>query len=91
MVGKRANVHSLMLGMTLSRTSFLESLRSFARPVSWGLCRIAELTATSSSSPAGVSPVRVATRRPGSRLAALSGNGPGRSPVSKAPLGEANG
>ena len=37
-----------------------------------------------SSSLAGVSPVRVAARRPGSRLAARSGNGPGRSPVSKA-------
>jgi hypothetical protein len=42
----------------------------------------------SSSSPAGVSPVRVAARRPGSRLAARSGNGPGRSPASKALLGE---
>jgi hypothetical protein len=38
----------------------------------------------SSSSPAGGSPVRVAARRPGSRLAARSGNGPGRSPASKA-------
>src|SRR6266566_9847210 len=43
----------------------------------------------SSLPPAGVSPVRVAARRPGSRLAARSGNGPGRSPASKAPLGEA--
>src|SRR3954454_8589519 len=43
----------------------------------------------SSSSPAGGSPVRVAARRPGSRLAARSGNGPGRSPASKAPLGGA--
>src|SRR3954452_18931407 len=43
----------------------------------------------SSSSPAGGSPVRVAARRPGSRLAARSGNGPGRSPASKAPWGEA--
>ena len=43
----------------------------------------------SSSSPAGESPVRVAARRPGSRLAAWSGNGSGRSPASKAPLGEA--
>src|SRR5215471_12066179 len=41
-----------------------------------------------SSSPAGVSPVRVAARRPGSRLAARSGNGSGRSPASKALLGE---
>ena len=41
-----------------------------------------------SSSLAGVSPVRVAVRRPGSRLAARVGNGPGRSPVSKALLGE---
>jgi hypothetical protein len=41
-----------------------------------------------SSSLAGVSPVRVAARRPGSRLAAWSGNGSGRSPVSKALLGE---
>src|SRR3954451_3873044 len=32
----------------------------------------------SSSSLAGGSPVRVAARRPGSRLAARSGNGPGR-------------
>ncbi len=37
-----------------------------------------------SSSPAGVRPVRVAARRPGSRLAARSGNGSGRSPASKA-------
>ena len=43
----------------------------------------------SSSSPAGESPVRVAARTPGSRLAAWSGNGPGRSPASKAPLEEA--
>jgi hypothetical protein len=35
-----------------------------------------------------VSPVRVAARRPGSRLAARSGDGPGRSPASKALLGE---
>jgi hypothetical protein len=42
----------------------------------------------SSSSPAGVSPVLVAARRPGSRLAARSGNGPGRSPASRALLGE---
>src|SRR5512132_3128646 len=42
----------------------------------------------SSSSPAGVSPVRVAARRPGSRLAARSGNGSGRSPASRALLGE---
>src|SRR3954467_1670207 len=45
----------------------------------------------SSSSPAGGSPVRVAARRPGSRLAARSGNGPGRSPVSKALQGGATG
>ena len=38
----------------------------------------------SSSSPAGESPVRVAARRPGSRLAARPGNGPGGSPASKA-------
>ena len=43
----------------------------------------------SSSSLAGGSPVRVAVRRPGSRLAAWSGNGPGRSPASKALQGEA--
>src|SRR5204863_6336556 len=43
----------------------------------------------SSSSPAGGSPVRVAARRPGSRLAARSGNGPGRSPASKALQGGA--
>jgi len=43
----------------------------------------------SSSSPAGVSPVRVAARRPGSRLAARSGNGPGRSPASRALQGGA--
>jgi hypothetical protein len=36
-----------------------------------------------------VSPVRVAARRLGSRLAAWFGNGPGRSPASKAPLGGA--
>jgi len=41
-----------------------------------------------SSSIAGVSPVRVALWWPGSRLAASVGNGRGRSPVSKAPLGE---
>ena len=40
----------------------------------------------SSSSPAGVSPVRVVAREPGSRLAVWSGNGPGRSPASKATL-----
>jgi hypothetical protein len=34
----------------------------------------------SSSSPAGGSPVRVAARRPGSRLAARPGNGPGGLP-----------
>jgi Transposase IS66 family len=38
----------------------------------------------SSSSLAGGSPVRVAARRPGSRLAVSSGNGRGRSPASKA-------
>jgi hypothetical protein len=37
------------------------------------------LVFVSSSSPAGESPVRVAARRPGSRLAARPGNGPGRS------------
>ena len=42
----------------------------------------------SSSSPAGGSPVRIAARRPGSRLAAWSGNGLGRSPASRALLGE---
>ena len=41
----------------------------------------------SSSLPAGESPVRVAAREPGSRLAARSGNGPGRSPASRAPQG----
>jgi len=41
----------------------------------------------SSSPPAGVSPVRVAARRPGSRLAAGPGNGPGRSPASEALAG----
>ena len=45
----------------------------------------------SSSSLAGVSPVRVAARRPGSRLAASSGNGRGRSPASEALLGGATG
>src|ERR1700744_4649046 len=44
------------------------------------------LVFVSSSSPAGGSPVRVAARRPGSRLAARSGNGPGRSPASEALL-----
>jgi len=34
----------------------------------------------------GVSPVRVVAREPGSRLAVWSGNGPGRSPASKATL-----
>src|SRR6266516_1625331 len=43
---------------------------------------------TRSSSPAGVSRVRVAARRPGSRLGARSGNGPGRGPASRALLGE---
>ena len=43
----------------------------------------------SSSSPAGGSPVRVGARRPGSRLAARLGNGPGRSPASKALQGGA--
>src|SRR2546421_8267421 len=38
----------------------------------------------SSSSPAGESPVRVVAREPGSRLAVWPGNGPGRSPASKA-------
>ena len=38
----------------------------------------------SSSSLASGSPVRVAARRPGSRLAVSSGNGRGRSPASKA-------
>ena len=42
-----------------------------------------------SSSPTGASPVRVVAREPGSRLAARSGNGSGRSPASKAPLGGA--
>jgi group II intron reverse transcriptase/maturase len=41
----------------------------------------------SSSLPAGGSPVRVAAREPGSRLAVRSGNGPGRSPASRAPQG----
>src|SRR6476620_822614 len=41
------------------------------------------------SDQAVIAPVRVAVRRPGSRLAARSGNGSGRSPASKAPLGEA--
>ena len=43
----------------------------------------------SSSSLAGVSPVRVAARRPGSRLAARAGNGPGGSQV-KSPSGGSN-
>src|SRR4029453_5785335 len=42
---------------------------------------------TSSSSPAGGSPARVAAGGPGRRLAARSGNGPGRSPASTAPWG----
>ena len=42
----------------------------------------------SSSSPAGGSPVRVAARRPVSRLVARPGNGPGRSPASRALQGE---
>ena len=50
---------------------------------------VGDLLFVSSSSPAGVSPVRVAARRPGSRLAARSGNGPGRSPASKALSGGA--
>ncbi|MGW3473576.1 transposase [Saccharopolyspora sp. NPDC000995] len=45
--------------------------------------------AVSSSSLAGVSPVRVAARRSGSRLAASVGNVRRRSPVSKALEGEA--
>ena len=45
----------------------------------------------SSSSLAGGSPVRVAARRPGSRLAVSSGNGRGRSPASKALFGGATG
>src|SRR4029453_11108875 len=44
---------------------------------------------TSSSSPAGVSPVRVVAREPGSRLAAWSENRPGQSPASQAPMGKA--
>ncbi len=43
----------------------------------------------SSLPPAGASPVRVVAREPGSRLAARSGNGSGRSPASKAPSGGA--
>ncbi len=43
----------------------------------------------SSSSPAGGSPVRVAARRPGSRLAAPGGNARRRSPASKALYGGA--
>ena len=43
---------------------------------------------TCSSSPAGASPVRVIARKPGSRSAARAGNGPGRSPMSKALQGE---
>ena len=57
---------------------------------SWRGYRVAE-TNISSSSPAGVSPVRVATRRLGRSLAVRSGNGAGRSPASKAPLGGAPG
>jgi hypothetical protein len=41
----------------------------------------------SSCLPAGVSPVRVAARRPGSRLAASGGNARCRSPTSKALFG----
>ena len=41
----------------------------------------------SSSSLAGVSPVRVAVRGPGSRLAVSSGNGRCRSPASSIPFG----
>src|SRR4029077_16720400 len=51
--------------------------------------KMTKLENISSSSPAGESPVRVAARRLGSRLAARSGNGSGRSPASKAPLGGA--
>ena len=50
----------------------------------WSLTGEYDLATADSSSPAGGSPVRVAARRLGSRLAARSGNGPGRSPASKA-------
>jgi len=56
---------------------------SCAQPVggeAFGLNR----TMTSSSSPTGGSPVRVAAKRPGSRLAASEGNVRRRSPASKA-------
>ena len=56
-----------------------------AQQTGGGRCRS---LVVSSSSLAGVSPVRVAARRPGSRLAAWSGNGSGRSPASKALMGE---
>ena len=74
----------------------LRSLRSMhgttmarrGRTLLRGGLRLASMFARLSSSLAGVSPVRVAVRRPGSRLAAWSGNGSGRSPVSKALKGE---
>ena len=43
---------------------------------------------TCSSSPTGESPVRITTRGSGSRSAVRAGNGPGRSPMSKALQGE---
>jgi hypothetical protein len=46
-------------------------------------------TNASSSLPAGGSPVWVVAMEPSSRLAAVAGNGGGRSPVSKALQGEA--
>ena len=59
-----------------------------AQTVGGRACRCRDPT-TSSSSPAGVSPVRVAARRPGSRLPASGGNARRRSAASRAPLGEA--
>jgi Transposase, Mutator family len=52
-----------------------------------GRCRVDRDPTTSSSSPAGGSPVRVAARRPGSRLPASGGNAWRRSAASRAPFG----
>jgi len=59
------------------------------RPAERGVAFVGDLLFVSSSSLAGVSPVRVAARWPDSRLAASSGNGWGRSPASKALQGGA--